>query len=539
VSVSKITKYHPGVRNGRRSWLVTFLAFFLVFGAWGVAAPFDGPADEVQHSIRAAGVGSFDLGQIFAEPRTVPDAFGRPGMGAVQRVPVGLDAHAVCWGFDPTKSAACEKGLSGGPMAQVSTSAGRYNPLFYLVVGPPLRWLPNWGGLVVARLLNGALCAAMCAAAFLALRRWSRFGLPATAMLCVATPMLAHLAGGVNPNALEIAAGIAFFAAGIPLFLEPPDPLKKPLITLFGISSVLLLTLRSGGPAWFVFGLVALAVPLRWAWLKEWWRVTRVKLWSAGIVVAGLLSATWIVVMRTGELVPPPPGLWDYTTGEAITQYIDSWYQLLIGMIGVAGWFDTKLWSPFYLIWVMLVGGVVILGGLVGGWVTRWRYLVFLTGGVLLPGVLQVSQANVTGFITGGRYMLPLLAGMPLLAAWILERKLFDATQARSLGRTFVLFLLPVHFALLVFAMVRWQRGLAPDAGLGWFNPLAGDWHPPTGSVLPLLLMVAGLGLTAAVVWRTPSSGQDVPDPDAPPAPATPAALAPVLPDADPEPAAR
>ena len=74
--------------------------------------------------------------EIFAEPRTVPDAFGRPGMGAYQRVPVGLDAHAVCWGFDPTKSAACEKGLSGGPMAEVSTSAGRYNPLFYLVVGP-------------------------------------------------------------------------------------------------------------------------------------------------------------------------------------------------------------------------------------------------------------------------------------------------------------------------------------------------------------------------------------------------------------------
>src|SRR5436190_6470456 len=63
VSVSKITLYHPGVSNGRRSWLVAFLAFFLVFGAWGVAAPFDGPADEVQHSIRAAGVGSFDPGQ--------------------------------------------------------------------------------------------------------------------------------------------------------------------------------------------------------------------------------------------------------------------------------------------------------------------------------------------------------------------------------------------------------------------------------------------------------------------------------------------
>ena len=50
-----------------------------------------------------------------------------------------------------------------------------------------------------------------------------RFGLTARALRGVATPTLAHLAGGVNPNVLEVAAGIALFAAGIPLFLEPPD----------------------------------------------------------------------------------------------------------------------------------------------------------------------------------------------------------------------------------------------------------------------------------------------------------------------------
>src|SRR3954452_4829850 len=93
-----------GVRSGRRIWLVTFLAFFLMFGAWSVAAPFAGPADEEQHSIRAPGVASFDLGQIFAKPIVVPDAFGRPGICAAQRVPVGMDAFAPSFGIHPEDS---------------------------------------------------------------------------------------------------------------------------------------------------------------------------------------------------------------------------------------------------------------------------------------------------------------------------------------------------------------------------------------------------------------------------------------------------
>jgi hypothetical protein len=493
------------MRYGRKSWFVAFTAFFLVFGAWCFAAPFDGPADEVQHSIRAAGVASLDPGQIFARPAVVPDAFGRPGMGAYQRVPVGMAAHATCFGNDTRRSAACAAGLHGGPVGEVSTSAGRYNPLYYLAVGAPLRWFPDWGGLVTARLISAALCAGLLASAFVSLLRWSRYGLTAAALPTVATPMLAHLAGGVNPNSVEIAAGIAFFSAGIPLLLEPPDlARKRGLVTLLGISSVLLLTLRSAGPAWFAFGLFALVVPVRRAWLLEYWRLLRVKLWTAGVALAAALSFAWIVGMRTGELVPPPPGLWHYRFGEAVAVYADSWWVYIQGMIGVAGWFDVTMWQPVYAMWAMLVGGLVFFGGVAGDRTLRWRYLVILLGGVVLPGVLQVSQVNQTGFITAGRYMLPLLAGLPLLAAWTLERRLLDAGGARTLAHTFAIFLLPVHLVLLVWAMVRWQRGLPPGVGVGWFNPLEGDWHPATGSLAPLVIMVLGLLLTGALFWVVP-----------------------------------
>jgi hypothetical protein len=217
-----------------------------------------------------------------------------------------------------------------------------------------------------------------------------------------------------------------------------------------------------------------------------------------------VLSFAWITGMKTGQLVPPPPGLWHYRLGEAVAVYADSWWIYIQGMIGVAGWFDVTMPQPVYTVWAMLVGGLIFFGGVAGDRTLRWRYAVILLGGVALPGILQVSQVNRTGFITAGRYMLPLLAGLPLLAAWTLEQRLLDAHRARALTRTFVVFLPVVHLVLLVWAMVRWQRGLPAGAGLGWFNPLEGEWHPPTGSVAPLVIMTAGLALTAVVFWRIP-----------------------------------
>ncbi|WP_412539844.1 DUF2142 domain-containing protein [Longispora sp. K20-0274] len=489
--------------SGRRPWLLAFLGFFLLFGAWSFAAPFDGPADEVQHVIRAVGVVS---GQVAPAPATVKDGLGNDGMGAYQEVPRGLLNPAKCWGFNPGKSVACAKPLSGGPIERVPTSAGRYNPAYYAVVGLPLRISPNWTGLVLSRLISSVLSALLLASAFTTLLRWSRHGLMLAGLLAATTPMLAHLVGAVNPNGLEISAGVALFCSGIPLLLGPARGSRAPLIWLLGTSAVTLATLRSLGPLWLGAGLFALLVPQSRAYLRELWNRPLARRWALGIVGSVVLSAAWIIGMKTGSVVAPEHAKSDWSTAQASLMYFGYWGDYLKGMVGVAGWFDIFLPDPFYYAWVTAAAGMVLFALVVGGWRDRWRFFVMFVGGVIAPGVLQVMQANTTGFIIGGRYMMPLLVGMPLLAAFILERdNVLNRKQSTSMTRVFCVLLLPIHMAMLVYSMMRWQKGLTKNPHIGRLNPLTGSWHPETGSLLPVLLMVAALLLLGWVFWRLPS----------------------------------
>jgi hypothetical protein len=482
----------------RRQWLVVFLGFFLVFGSWSFAAPYDGPADEVQHVIRAVGVVS---GQFAPAPAVVKDYKGDPGMGAYQHVPTGLLQHASCFGFSPHTSAACAKPIHGGPVGEVQTTAGRYNPLYYLLVGLPVTLAPSWGGLVGTRLLSAALSAALLAFSFVVLSRWSRYGLMLGGLIAAATPMLSHLAGAVNPNGLEIAAGIALFSAGIPLLLGPPRGRTAPLIWLAGISAAILATLRSLGPMWVFFALVVLLIPQSRSVLRQLWSRRLVRWWTAGVGLAIVLSLAWIVGMKTGSLVAPAQAN-HYTILGASFVYLNNWGNIYMqGLVGVAGWFDVFMPAPIYWLYIGVAGSLVVLAVVVGGWADRWRLFVLAFGGVVPIGVAQVAEVNTVGFIIGSRYMLPLLVGLPLLSAFILERKLLSPRQSRSYIRLFCVLLLPVHLVLLVYAMVRWQHGASPSHP----NPFSGNWHPPTGSLLPLLLMIAGLLLVGWVTWTAPA----------------------------------
>ncbi|MFC3502420.1 DUF2142 domain-containing protein [Micromonospora krabiensis] len=490
-------------RYGAKHWALALVAFFLVIFAWSMAAPYDGTPDEREHIVRAAGVAE---GQI-----APPPAAAKKGTGAFQTVPGGL-VRDQCWQFKPEVSAACAQppGSDDTP-TRTGTGAGRYFPAYYALVGGPLALWPGWPGVLLARGISALLGAALLAGAYVALRNRTRTGLLVGALVAAATPMAMHMASAVNPNGLEIAAGVAFFSAIIPLLLGRHGGSIRGLLLLAGLSGLLLAVLRQTGPLLVGTAFLAFAFPLRHSNLRALIRRPAVLAWAGGIILATLAALAWGVRQQTNYLG-------DYsrdslTKGQALLIESDRWRGYLDQIVGVTSWLDTRMPYPPYLIWHLVAGALLVIGVLWGRVLDRVRLLVLLAGAVLIPSALQVAKVNETGFITQGRYMLPLMTGVLLYAAWVAEQRGIAPAQARSYTRLAVLALLPIQLFCLAFTMVRWQNGLPKNIGLSSLNPLKGDWHPVVGSATPLLAATLGLALFGWLAW-TAARDTDAPADD-------------------------
>jgi Predicted membrane protein (DUF2142) len=508
----------------RRTWTLAFAGFFLLFGAWAIAAPYNGTPDEREHLIRAVSV---DLGQVFPKPAAWNEMFSDV------RVPSSVNRYR-CWQFVSTVDATCQPEPGGDTtMIDTVTTAGRYHPVYYAIVGWPMVLFPNWAGILLARLVSAAMCAAMLAIAMNNALRWSRGRIAAAGVLVATTPMVAHLGGALNPNGLEIAAGAVLFAAGVPLVSalrriqeedDPPsrtigrhhrhDPLPSayprltPLLTQIGLAACCMALLRFAGPLWLLLSVVALLMPLNWRLVRRLWAWHAVRWWT--LAIGGVVGAavTWTLVFEATFLG-------DYTGGnrlrpfQAVWEVTLRWPSYLNEMIGVMSWLDTPLPSPVYVIWEAIAAAVIILGALMANREGRWRLGAIAVAGVIIPTGLMLSVINTAGFFTQGRYLLPVLVGLPIVAGYLIdERSPLESTASpglstvRSAVRSTAVVLLALHLGSLAWTMVRWQRGMVPTPGLRDLNPFTGAWHPPLGSVLPLLTATASAALLGYLLWK-------------------------------------
>jgi hypothetical protein len=465
---------------------LAFSALFLIIGAWSFAAPYDGSPDEKAHILHAYGVVS---GEVL--PKLASD---ESGTGAIHHVPAGL-VQENCWRFKAQQTVACGGQPTGDThLVTENVLAGRYNPLYYALVGLPIKISPDMSGVIGSRLLSAAGVAALLACAFLLMAR-TRARFYAGAFLLVFTPIMAHIGGAVNPNGWEIAAGFAFFAAGINVFLRKSGSPSRFELWVLGVSGFLLLVLRSGGPYIFAVALLTLLVPLGARKLAGLLRDRQLRpvliAWTAG----GLLAATWYLTMRPNEFTNRTD--LDYTVREAVTYQMDWWDKYLDQFVGVMSYLDAPAPAYFYTIWLFLAGFVIVGAALISSriWVTR--LLLLVTGGAVVPTILQLISLNKTDFVLQGRYMLPILVGVPLLAAHVASEKPALQVYIRKLSWAFIFVLLPMHTAFLVVAMVRWQRGVE----FAFTSPLEGSWLPVSGPAVPLLLSVVGVTALGATVW--------------------------------------
>jgi hypothetical protein len=126
---------------------------------------------------------------------------------------------------------------------------------------------------------------------------------------------------------------------------------------------------------------------------------------------------------------------------------------------------------------------------------------------MLVPSVLEAIRINQYGWINQGRYFLPMLIGVPFLAAVAISRHRFGGILD-GLTRVSALALAPLQVFVLDWVMMRYQSGLPGPQQAPALNPLDGAWHPAVGSPTPLVVAALGAALLAVFYWRVTTQSE-------------------------------
>lgn len=481
--------------NDRRVLWASFGVLWFLASVWAVANPLMASPDEPAHVVRAA---SLLRGQVLP-----PDG----DWGSDVRVPSFYDrvnAYPTCYMFQPEETGVCEIAADRPPTQVVdsATMAGKYNPLYYAVVGLPTLLPPGDGVLYLMRIVSAGLCAFLVA---MGLRAIAQTPAPGWAVLGVAgavTPMVVFLSSTVNPAAVEIAAAFALWCQMLTL-LRHPDPTRTAgRMAWVAVSATVLLNARGLS---LLYGAVIVAVAVLAAPLA---RTREVLLdrrtWPsfAVVVAAGLAAAAW--VLGAGSLGVGGEEHPELTFLSAAKTTLLSTPEYVTNMVGQFGWMDTNLDPTVHMAFAAAAGVGVLLAAAVGSRRERWLLAGLAAAVVVLPVLIHASQARSLGIIWQGRYILPVAVGVPLFAGYVLASRLGVPDGRPEL-------LAPLRRPLVV--LVAGLVGLVQLAAFGqnlhryvngtdgsWVALEPGAWLPPLPAVLVGFLAVVACAAYAALL---------------------------------------
>jgi Predicted membrane protein (DUF2142) len=482
----------------RAGWWTTFILTALVAGIWGLTTPLFGVPDEPAHVIRAAAVIRGDV--VGKARKGEPDLVRYVSVPAILNsvtVPYVGDPHltTVCFAFNRNVTPACLSFSGSKKLRPVATQVAHYPPLYYGVAGLASLGLASVSGVLLMRGATVLMCAALVAWAYWSMRRAQNPSMALFGLILAITPTTLFFFGSVNPSALEIAAGIALWAAGGMLVLEAPSRIDRRLVALTGVSATLLMLSRSLSPLWVALIAVTLAVFAPAGALRRLAHDPACRIWGAVVAVATVAQAAWIVTFdalgkQGGEGVHGSSSeLLRVGFGKSTVNYEQ--------MIGVFGWLDTP--APFltFLLWTILLGGLTGLA-LVAGGRRQCLALIGLLGAVILvPPVIESAKAHEMGFTWQGRYTLPLAVGVPILAGlMVVTGKRRDLSHYRTRAA------LVAAVALFVAHFFAYAQNLRRNM-VGYDGPIAFWRNPEWSPLLPAWLLMAAyvLALASLLLW--------------------------------------
>ncbi|MES2092844.1 MAG: DUF2142 domain-containing protein [Actinomycetota bacterium] len=491
----------------RKVFFVSWILLSLISLLWSIATPIAASPDEPAHAVKAAAVvrGEFlgplsDFGSYVDVPRYV-----------------AWTSSQACYARQPAVSADCIPNVKGDPFTTIltTTTAGQYNPTYYVLIGWPSLVFRDSSGLFAMRFASGILSSLFLALGVMMLSTWRRRAIPLAAYAIALTPMFFFLNGAVNPNTLEISGTLATFVGMLSIVLQPDRSLLVSRAVVVIVAASLAANSRGLSVVWIA---VALFAPLVLSSRSELLGLLRTRVVKIAIGVIGLATAlalVWIPFAAALSVPSPnagsvPAPIYPHTGASPLTGFAIMISQLstqVNEMIGYFGWIDTPAPEGVYAIWFMLMGSLVV-GALI---VLRGRAAVFalVLGGafILLPALAQALYIRTGGFIWQGRYTLPLLVMLLVGIGAALSRMHVDLTALPARRLMLVTLVAWAIGQITSFVVVLRRYAVGIDGSYLSFltDP---KWQPPGGLVTVLVLF--GLSILTAIVlgvlWVAPSA---------------------------------
>ncbi len=383
------------MNEGALRWrIAAFLVVTGLFGlAWAVTDPLGAAPDEPAHYIRALATGAGDWrgtpatwsdAPITPAQQTYLDSTTRRFRVPAQLSPVGTTLP--CFALKPTVPANCSDVPTRPGHHFNETYVGAYQPVPYLLPGLAAR-LGNSesSGFRFARLAALAACLALIAAALFAYV--DTLGRLASAALAL-TPSALFLMGSLNSSGIEYASAMALTAALLAALRRGRG------WVLVCVAGSVLAWSRPTGPAevGFLFVVSALSRPVA---LRA-----RAAKWSLALLVTAAASSS----------------LWHFASGlrgsSGIPDVRRIAVRVLTQQVAAFGW-TGEVSAPRPVAWLWLLAIASLL--MVAARRRPWPVGIAGVGYLAMLGALIIVNAG-TGFGVGGRYLLPLLPLLPLVA---------------------------------------------------------------------------------------------------------------------------
>ncbi|HEY4611270.1 MAG TPA: DUF2142 domain-containing protein [Ilumatobacteraceae bacterium] len=378
------------------------LALIIVVATWAVGMPRFASPDEPAHVYKAYGTAH---GQLLGDPAPGfpdnlrefdgPDSLGPPNLN--------------CFVQQPDVPASCATEVS----PRLISSAARYPPWYYGLVGAPVAISGQSASVRAYRLVSSAFCAALLTLAMLLAKRSPRRDL-APLQLVVLTPMALFLMASVNPNAMEVAALVAVWACLTRVVSD--DEIQIRWWILASILAAVVVLIRPISIVWLVCIVAVVLIGTSPARLRQLF-TRRMLAWAIlPTLLAAVASVLWNAYSQfevSDDRVQTP-----FTLAGALRKSIDNWPIYFKQTIGVLGWLDTTL--PFFVYVALIIAvaivvlihlrsasarGVVALAALVVAWLA-------------LPLLINGFTNTRAGLSFQGRYALGLFAGLAFLPMW-------------------------------------------------------------------------------------------------------------------------